>query len=79
MFDNPDYVRPEFGLVSLGYLRAPAHRLPDVLQRLPAPRSQREQAIVSAIRWGVRCADEWDRAIQPLRLERRPNFSVRVF
>jgi hypothetical protein len=77
MFENPNYVSPDFAIASLGYLSAPAHRLGDLLSRLPPPVSRREQAIALAIGWGVRNGLLWDRALQPLRLERRATFSVR--
>jgi hypothetical protein len=79
MFENPNYVSPDFAIASLGYLSAPARRLNDLLSRLPPPVSRREQAIVSAVEWGVGNGPLWDRALQPLRLERRATFSVRNF
>jgi hypothetical protein len=47
------YMSPEFALASCGYLSLDPRRLPEMLDRLPAPVSRRERAVVAAIRWRI--------------------------
>jgi len=50
---DPGYMSPEFASASAGYLRAPVERLPAMLAALPEPVSDRERAVVAAIRWRI--------------------------
>jgi hypothetical protein len=42
---------PEFALACAGYLRLETAHLPAMLRALPSPVSERERAVVAAIRW----------------------------
>ena len=50
---DPGYMSPEFATASAGYLRVPVERLPAMLRGLPEPVSDRERAVVAAIRWRI--------------------------
>jgi len=48
---DPGYMSPEFALACAGYLRLETAHLPAMLRALPSPVSERERAVVAAIRW----------------------------
>ena len=51
MSSDPSFMSPEFALACQGYLSIDVRRLPDMLRALPAAESQRERAVVAAIRY----------------------------
>jgi hypothetical protein len=69
---QPDYLSMTFAAESFGYLSAPAAALPAMLAELPPARSDREKAIVAAIRHGIRYPEEWDKRRRPLVLRKPP-------
>ena len=67
---DPSWMSDRFASSSHGYLSTPAAELPEVLARLPVPRSVRENAIVAAIQHGIAHPDQWEKSRKPITLSR---------
>lgn len=74
---GPDSMSPALEAACTGYLSATADALPDLfvaLERLVVGRrpSEREQAIVAAVRWGVNHSQAWTEMQKPRKMKKRP-------
>lgn len=72
----PDKVRPNFAMISAGYLSADRSRLLDMRERLSplGARTLREGAIIAAIQWQIEHWRETLRLREPLVFTKRTTY-----